>query len=227
MKFSFLTLFPDLCRAMMSSGVLGRGVSRGLLDVEAVNIRAFAGDTYGTVDDLPYGGGPGMVMKAEPIVKAVESLSLEAGSRLLLLSPRGRVFNQSLARELCAAPRIAFICGRYEGIDERVRLLLQPEEISVGDFVLTGGEAAALVIADAVGRLIPGVLGCSDSLSEESFSAEHGDLEHPHYTRPQNFRGLSVPEVLLSGHHGEVAKWRREQSEALTRERRPDLLAAV
>jgi len=232
MKISFVTLFLDVCRQMMLTGVLGRGIEKGIIGLEIVNIRDFAANRYGTVDDLPYGGGPGMVLKVEPVVKAVESIAIKGRGKRILLSPVGKTFNQKKAKELSSFEHLVFICGRYEGVDERVGQCLQLEDssyevLSLGDFVLTGGELAALAMADAVCRLVEGVLGKSESICEESFSTldGQGGLEYPHYTRPRTFRGISVPEVLLSGHHEQIKKWRQIQSQNMTRERRPDLFA--
>lgn len=209
----------------MNTGVIGRAVQEGIIEVECVNFRTFARDRYGTVDDTPYGGGPGMVLKVEPIVEAVESLDLGQAARLMLMSPRGAVFNQETARRLSGESHLVFICGRYEGIDERVREILQPEEISLGDFVLTGGELAALSVADAVCRLIPGTLGCAQSSVDESFSDAGGGLEYPQYTKPRVFRGHGVPDVLVGGDHGAVAEWRESLSREITQKCRPDLFA--
>ena len=220
--FDILTLFPDLCRTYCESSILGRAREKGLIDVRTVDIRDFAHDRHRTVDDSPYGGGDGMVMMAGPVLEALESLPTEPKGRVLLLSPRGRAFDQKMALELAGESRLTLICGRYEGIDERVSLLAGPEEVSLGDFVLTGGELAALCVVDAVARLIPGVLGGSDSAEADSFM--DGLLEHPHYTRPAEFRGLSVPEVLLGGNHRAIADWRRKESLRKTWLRRPDLL---
>jgi tRNA (guanine37-N1)-methyltransferase len=209
----------------MSAGVIGRGVDKGLLSFEAVNPRDFAVNKYGSVDDTPYGGGPGMVMRPEPLVEAVESVTRQGRSRLVMLTPSGAPFTQAKAREYSEMDHVVFICGRYEGMDERVKLCLDPEEISLGDFVLSGGELAALSVADAVGRLIPGVLGDYDSVREESFELQ--GLEYPQYTKPREFRGHEVPEVLLSGHHKAIQDWRRRQSQGLTAQRRPDLVTGL
>ncbi|MHB1162659.1 MAG: tRNA (guanosine(37)-N1)-methyltransferase TrmD, partial [Chloroflexota bacterium] len=194
---------------------------RGLLQIRVHNLRDFATGRHKVVDDYPFGGGPGMVMKPEPIFAAVESLRRE-GSRVVLMSPQGRLFRQAIAQELSQLPRLVLLCGHYEGVDERVRQRLVDDELSIGDYVLTGGELAAMVVCDAVSRLIPGVLGAGESTAEESFAA--GLLEYPHYTRPAEFRGLRVPEVLLSGDHARVERWRREQSLLRTLQRRPELL---
>ena len=225
MIFDLLTLMPDECAAYLNASILGRAQAAGLIEVRLCNIRDFAHDKHHVVDDMPYGGGNGMVMMAGPIVAALESLEVpEKGPEapVIMLSPRGRVFNQEMALYLARLPRIILLCGRYEGIDERVAELKVDMEISLGDFVLTGGELAGLSVIDAVSRLIPGVLGGEESAAKDSFS--NGLLEHPHYTRPAEFRGLKVPEVLLSGHHTNIEKWRFEQSLNITRLRRPDLL---
>lgn len=205
----------------MQTGVLGRGIDKGHLSVEAINPRDFAVDKHGSVDDTPYGGGPGMVMRPEPLVDAVESIKKCESSRVVMLTPSGVPFTQEKAREYSSLEQLIFVCGRYEGMDERVKACLQPEEISLGDFVLTGGELAALAVADATGRLIPGVLGDFESTREESFCLQ--GLEYPQYTRPRVYRGHEVPEVLLSGHHHAIRDWRNDQSKRLTELRRPDL----
>jgi tRNA (guanine37-N1)-methyltransferase len=225
MRIDILTLFPEMLRSPLAHSILKRAQDAGLLQVCLVDIRDFTDDLHRTVDDTTYGGGPGMVMKPEPIFRAVESLSSgpgEAGpERVLLMSPQGEPFNQARARELATHDHLAILCGRYEGVDERVREHLVTDEISIGDFVLTGGELPALLILDAVARLIPGVLGDGESSADESFSENL--LEYPQYTRPAVFRGWPVPEVLLSGHHGQVAEWRRRQSLLRTMISRPDL----
>ena len=227
MRCDILTLFPDIINAYLNEGILKRAQRQGLLEVRVYNIRDFTTDKHRTVDDYPFGGGPGMVMKPEPLFRAIESLKEDGESRrVILLSPQGRQFNQTLAEELSREERrIVFICGRYEGVDERVRIALVDEEISIGDYVLTGGELAALVIIDASARLIPGVLGCDKSMEEESFS--WGLLDYPHYTRPREFRGLKVPEVLLSGNHRQIWLWRRKEALRKTLKMRPDLLEKV
>lgn len=222
MKFTFVSLFPEMCEAALSVGVVGKAMDKGQLEFSSVNPRDFAVNKYGSVDDTPYGGGPGMVMRPEPIVDAVESLSIAPKAKVIMMSPSGKPFNQKAAREFSELDELVMICGRYEGMDERVKHCLQAEEWSMGDFVLSGGEIAAVAMADAVSRLVPGVLGDFDSTVEESFSDE--GLEYPQYTRPQNYRGHEVPEVLLSGHHQAIKDWRQRQSEQLTRQRRPDLL---
>lgn len=223
MKFKILTLFPEMFAGPLSTSIIGRGVESGLLAVELHNIRDYALDRHKTVDDAPYGGGAGMVMKVEPLTAALEAVRAKApGARIMLASPRGMPFTQAKAAELAKEEELIILCGRYEGIDERLMELFSPEEFSIGDYVLTGGELAAMVLVDAVGRLVPGVLGSNESTDEESFS--DGLLEYPHYTRPPEFRGLKVPEVLLSGNHREIARWRREQSLLKTAQVRPSLI---
>jgi len=201
--------------------ILQRARKTGLLDLRVHNLRDYTHDNYKTVDDRPFGGGPGMVLKPEPIFEAVEALA-EEGTKVILMSPTGRVFHQAVARELAGETKLLFICGAYEGVDERVRQELADEELSIGDYVLTNGSLAAMVVIDAVTRLLPGALGDDQSAVDESFS--HGLLEYPHYTRPAEYRGWKVPPVLLSGNHAEIEKWRREQAARRTQERRPDLL---
>jgi len=225
MLFQVLTTFPGMIEAVVGESILGRARERGLIQVEAVNLRDFTADKHRTTDDAPFGGGPGMVMKPEPVFDAVESLIARARGgkpRILLMTPQGRRFDQSMAEQLVSESHLMMICGRYEGVDERVREQLVTDEVSVGDYVLTGGELAALIVIDAVARLVPGVLGDESSSESESFSS--GLLEYPQYTRPAEFRGHSVPEVLLSGNHEQIRKWRRAQSLERTLRRRPDLL---
>lgn len=222
MIFDILTLFPEVCRQYCQTSILGRAAAAGLIDVRLTDIRDFAHDRHRTVDDAPYGGGNGMVMMAPPLVEALESLPAQPPAPVLLLSPRGRVFDQEAAREYSRLERLILVCGRYEGVDERFRRLKVDQELSLGDFVLSGGELAALAVVEAVSRLIPGVLGGEDSAARDSFS--DGLLEHPHYTRPPEYRGLGVPEVLTSGNHAAIDRWRREQSLGATRQRRPELL---
>jgi len=226
MRFDVFTLFPSIFEGPLQESILKRAIEAGLIDVRLHNIRDFAADKHHVTDDYAYGGGGGMVMKPEPIFAAVESV-LEISNYpspipIILLTPQGRVFNQDIARGLATHDRIALICGRYEGVDERVREHLATDEISIGDYVLTGGELAALVIIDVVSRLRPGVLGDPGAASDDSHAG--GLLEYPHYTRPPDFRGWKVPEALLSGHHAEIARWRRRQSLLRTWRRRPDLL---
>jgi tRNA (guanine37-N1)-methyltransferase len=221
-----VTIFPEYFTGPLDASLLGKARAAGVLDVQVRDLRTWATDKHRTVDDVPYGGGAGMVLKPEPFFAAVEALygSVEARPRTVLLTPRGRAFDQALARDLAAEPGLLLLCGRYEGIDERVHDALAHDQVSVGDYVLAGGEAAACVLIEAVTRLLPGVMGNLASVEEESFSA--GLLEHPQYTRPAEFRGMAVPEVLLSGDHARVAAWRREQAEEFTRRVRPDLHAA-
>jgi tRNA (guanine37-N1)-methyltransferase len=221
MKFTVVTLFPDMFAAPLAAGVVGKAIAAGLIEVAAVNPRDFTSDRHRTVDDTPYGGGPGMVMKPEPLVAAIEQAGA-GGAHRILLSPAGRPLDQARVRELAALPELVIVCGRYEGVDERVAELAIDEELSLGDFVLSGGEPAALALIDAVARHVPGVLGEATSTDEESF--EGGLLEYPQYTRPAEFRGMKVPEVLLSGNHQEIARWRDAQSLQRTQERRQDLL---
>ncbi len=223
MQFDVFTLLPEVFLPYLETSILQRARQRGLIDVRVHNIRDYTRDKHHTTDDIPYGGGGGMVMKPEPVFAAVESiLGREADCPVILLTPQGRVFNQTVAQELSKHERIALICGRYEGVDERIRNHLVTDEISIGDYVLTGGELPALIVIDAVARLLPGVLGDPDGATDDSHAS--GLLEYPHYTRPPEFRGESVPDVLLSGDHAKIAKWRREQSLLRTLERRPDLL---
>ena len=221
MRVDILTLFPGMFVGPFDESMLKRACEAGLLQLNLVDIRDFATDRHRTVDDTPYGGGPGMVMKPGPIFAAVEAVR-SADSRVILLSPQGRLFEQAMAIELSTLPHLVLICGHYEGVDERVREHLVDEELSIGDYVLTGGELAAMVVVDAVGRLLPGVLGAGESTVEESHSS--GLLEYPQYTRPAEFRGWRVPDILLSGNHAEIARWRRRRALERTRERRPDLL---
>ncbi|MEW6239462.1 MAG: tRNA (guanosine(37)-N1)-methyltransferase TrmD [Chloroflexota bacterium] len=226
MQFEVFTLLPEVFPPYLESSILQRARQRGLINVRVHNIRDWARDKHHTTDDVPYGGGGGMVMKPEPVFDAVESvLGPEGGCPVILLTPQGRVFSQTVARELSAHERIALICGRYEGVDERIRRHLVTDEISIGDYVLTGGELPALILIDALARLIPGALG--DPTGAEDDSHASGLLEYPHYTRPPEFRGWGVPDVLLSGDHGKIEKWRREQSLLRTMERRPDLLEKI
>ena len=220
MRIDVLTLFPELFPGPLGTSVVGRAFERGIVRFSAVNIRDFALDGRGTVDDKPYGGGPGMLMMAEPVVSAVESVK-EEGSLVILTSPRGRVFDQKLAKELAAREHLVIVTGHYEGVDERAIRLAVDMEISLGDFILSSGVLAAMAISDAVIRLLPGVLGDDESSVDESHSGNL--LEYPQYTRPTEFRGIRVPEVLLSGDHGRIAEFRQCERERLTRERRPDM----
>ncbi len=223
MKFYILTLFPTMFDGPFRESIIKRAVQEGLIEIRLHDIRAHATDRHKTADDAPYGGGAGMVMKVEPLAACIEAVKTERGnSRVLLTTPRGKPFRQGLARELAGEEALLIICGRYEGVDERVRELFVDDEVSLGDFVLTGGELAAMVIVDAVARLLPGVLGSAESAAFDSFA--DGLLEHPHYTRPAEFRGLKVPEVLLSGNHQEIAEWRRREALRKTIAVRPDLL---
>jgi tRNA (guanine37-N1)-methyltransferase len=221
MKIDVLTLFPAMFAGPLDESIIKRAREAGRLDLKIHNLRDYAHDRHKTVDDRPFGGGPGMLLKPEPIFEAVESLARE-NARVILLSPAGRMFNQAIAAELAQVPELLFVSGHYEGFDDRVREQLADDELSIGDYVLTNGALPVMVIIDAVTRLLPGVLGDDESAQEESFS--HGLLEYPQYTRPAEFRGMKVPEVLLSGNHGEIAKWRAEQARLRTKERRPDLL---
>ena len=222
MRIDVLTIFPGIFESPLRESLLGKAVEAGLLDVRVHDIRDSTTDKHRQVDDESYGGGPGMVMKPEPIFAAVRTLG-EGDKRLLLLSPAGRRLDQALVRELAGEPWLVLICGRYEGVDERVVEGLPAEEVSIGDYVLSGGEVPALVVIEAVTRLIPGVIGREESHERDSFGPE-GLLDHPHYTRPAEFRGMAVPEVLLSGNHAEIERWRREAALEKTRRNRPDLL---
>ncbi len=223
MHFDIFTLFPEMFQGPFSESILKRAQEQGLLSIILHNIRDATTDKHHVVDDYPYGGGAGMVMKPEPIFTSVESVH-QAGP-IILLTPQGRLFTQQIAQSLAQESRITLICGHYEGIDERVREHLVTDELSIGDYVLTGGELAAMVVVDAVSRLIPGVLGGSESTSEESHSGNL--LEYPHYTRPPEFRSWHVPDILLSGNHAQIARWRRKESLRRTRNRRPDLFAKL
>jgi tRNA (guanine37-N1)-methyltransferase len=226
MKFHILTLFPEMFAGPLSASIIGRGMENGHLGVELYNIRDYALDRHRTVDDAPYGGGAGMVMKIEPLTACLEEAVARApGAKVLIASPRGLPLTQKMAGELALEKELVIVCGRYEGIDERVRELFNAIEFSIGDYVLTGGELAAMVLVDAVGRLVPGVLGSTESAEDESFA--DGLLEYPQYTRPPEFRGLKVPDVLLSGNHREIARWRRRQALLKTVHSRPALLETV
>lgn len=221
MKIDVLTLFPGMFVGPLDESIIKRARESGKLDLRIHNLRDWTHDRHKTVDDRPFGGGPGMVLKPEPLFEAVEALANEK-TKVILLSPSGRKFDQSVARELAGGEHLLLISGSYEGFDERVREALAHDDLSIGDYVLTNGALPAMVIIDAVTRLLPGVLGDDESAKEESFS--QGLLEYPHYTRPAEFRGMKVPDVLLGGHHAEIAKWRHEQALKRTHERRPDLL---
>ena len=215
------TIFPAVVKGPLSESLLGRAIGAGLLDVRVHDLRGWTRDRHRSVDDAPFGGGPGMVMKPEPFFAAVESLDPERG-RVILTSPAGRLLDQALVRELSSEGHLTLLCGRYEGVDERVVDGLPAEEISIGDYVLSGGELPALVLIEAVTRLVPGVIGKEASHQHDSFSSGRL-LDHPHYTRPQEFRGMPVPEVLVSGNHGEIDRWRRDAAIEKTRRNRPDL----
>lgn len=223
---SVLTLYPEMFPGALALSLAGRALEAGTWSLEAIQIRDFAADRHRTVDDTPAGGGAGMVMRADVLAKAIDHASPDDDPRpRLLMSPRGKPLAQARVRELASGPGVVIVCGRFEGVDQRVIEARGLEEVSIGDFILSGGEPAALVLLDAVVRLLPGVMGNEASGEEESF--ENGLLEHPHYTRPREFEGRPIPDVLTSGNHKKVAKWRREQAEKLTAERRPDLLDAA
>ncbi|OXM15966.1 tRNA (guanosine(37)-N1)-methyltransferase TrmD [Paenibacillus herberti] len=236
MRIDVLTLFPEMFDGVFGASILGKARDKGIVSLNAVNFREYANNKHNTVDDYPYGGGGGMVLKAEPVFSAVEDLLRADGQldeqpdrtaaakapRIILMCPQGQPFTQRKAEELAAEDRLIFICGHYEGYDERIREHLVTDELSIGDYVLTGGELPAMVMIDSVVRLLPGVLGNESSAVTDSYST--GLLEYPHYTRPASFRGMEVPEVLLSGHHSRIDQWRREQSMLRTLQRRPDLL---
>src|SRR5262245_50545933 len=222
--FELVTLFPEMFDGLLATTVVGKAIAAGIVPVHRTNPRAFGLCNYRQVDDTPYGGGPGMIMRIEPIAAALDAIAAARGpSHRILLSPRGRRFDQAAARALAGRPRVTLVCGRYEGVDERVAALVD-DQLSIGDFVLAGGELGAAVVLEAVARLMPGVLGCGLSAGDESFSA--GRLEYPQWTRPAEWNGQAVPPVLLSGDHGEIARWRRRASARLTAALRPDLLAA-
>lgn len=221
MKIQILTIFPDVCKSVFSESILMRAQEKNLASLEAVDLRKWTKDRHRTVDDAPYGGGPGMVMKIEPIDLALSEMRSPA-SKVILLSPQGRQFSDSTARELARETDLILLCGHYEGIDQRVADHLVDDEISIGDYVLTSGVLPALVLTDAIVRLIPGVLGDAESAQQDSFSA--GILDHPHYTRPSEYKGWKAPDVLLGGNHAAIANWRREAALDATKKRRPDLL---
>jgi len=227
LRVDVITLFPEALESVLASSILGRAVREGRIEVARTNLRDFADDARGTVDDKPFGGGPGMVLMCEPMFRAVEHVRAmdERPAWVVLLTPQGRRLDQAKIRDLAGRERLLLVCGHYEGFDERIRTLAD-EEISIGDYVLTGGEVPALVVIDAVARLLPGVLGAEDGVREESFApgATGGGLEYPQYTRPREFRGMGVPEVLLSGNHAAIARWRAEEALRRTRQRRGDLL---
>jgi len=237
MRFDFVTIFPGMFEPLLAEGIIARGVKQGLLEARVWDLRDFASDKHRSTDDEAYGGGPGMVMLAEPVLRCVEAISGgqailpvpgQTGlsvPHLVMTTPQGRRFDQTVAKELREKNWLVFLCGRYEGFDHRVHDLLQPDEISIGDFVVSGGELPAMVMADAVGRMVEGVVGNTGSVEEDSFF--NGLLDYPHYTRPLELRGMGVPEILLSGHHEKIRKWRKEQALAATLARRPDLLASA
>lgn len=222
MRFDFVTIFPRMFDSLIAEGVIARGIKQGLLDVRVHDLRDYTSDKHRSTDDEAYGGGPGMVMLAEPVLKCVEAVG---GGHLVMTTPQGRVFDQAVAKELAAKDWLVFLCGRYEGFDHRVHEILQPDEVSIGDFVVSGGELPSMVIADSVGRMIEGVVGNAGSVQEDSFFS--GVLDYPHYTRPEELRGRRIPEILLSGHHENIRKWRREQALRATLAKRPDLLESA
>lgn len=230
LRIDFVTIFPKMFEPLLAEGVIARGVKQGLLEVQLWDLRDFATDRHRSSDDEAYGGGPGMVMLAEPVLRCVDAIVADGSAsgvtpHVIMTTPQGRVFRQPVVRELFEARWLVILCGRYEGFDERVREALRPDEISVGDFVVSGGELPAMLMADAVGRLVEGVVGNSSSVEEDSFYS--GLLDYPHYTRPEDVRGMRVPDTLLSGHHENIRKWRREQSLRATLRQRPDLLEAA
>ena len=226
MRFDVLSLFPEMFSGYLSQSVLRLAIERGLVDVRLHNIRDWSKDKHHSVDDRPFGGGPGMILKVEPVVECVEAVQAAEAppGRLVMLTPHGRRLTQAIVEQFASHARLVLLCGRYEGFDDRVRQILEPDEISIGDYVLGGGEVAAMVVIDAVARLVPGVLGHEESAKQDSFSGDDRWLEYEQYTRPREYRGLAAPEVLLSGDHNRIAAWRREQSLRRTRERRADLL---
>lgn len=227
MKIDIVTIFPEMVEAALAPGVVGRARQAGVLDIVVHNLRDFTTDRHRVVDDVPFGGGPGMVLKPEPMFEAVETLAAQRGTvdAVLLMSPAGTPFSQADARRLAGMKHLVVLCGRYEGIDERVHEHVATEEISIGDYVLSGGELPALVVIDAVSRLVPGVVGDEQSIEADSYSG--GLLDYPHYTRPAEYRGHKVPAVLTSGHHGEIRRWRRREALRRTAERRPELLESA
>lgn len=224
MKIDILTLFPEMFSAVLNASILGRAQEKGILQFGVHNIRDYSLSKHKTTDDYPFGGGAGMVMQCQPVLDCMAAVCGEARPRRIYMSPRGRTLTTELARELAGEEHLLILCGHYEGIDERILTQID-EEISIGDYVLTGGELPAMVLSDCVSRFIPGVLGSGDSAEDESFT--DGLLEYPQYTRPAEFQGMGVPEVLLSGHHANIEKWRRQQSLVLTREKRPDLFEKI
>jgi tRNA (guanine37-N1)-methyltransferase len=227
MRFDVLTLFPEMFSGYVSQSVLRRAIDAGKVDVQLHDIRDWSREKHQQVDDRPFGGGPGMVLRPEPVVESVEAVRSQTSEpgRLIYLTPQGRRLNQTIAEELAGHQRLVLLCGRYEGIDQRAVDILEPDEISIGDYILGGGEVAAMVVIDAVVRLIPGVLGDEESNRQDSFSGDPPLLEFPQYTRPREFREMEVPDVLLTGNHGEIARWREEQKQERTRTRRADLLS--
>ncbi len=223
MTFDVITIFPNFFDSPLKEGVLGRAIKKGLINVRIINLRDFTKDRHRTTDDRPYGGGPGMVMIPGPLKEAITHAKKDdKDATVILLSPRGKVFDHEIARRLSKKGHLILICGRYEGVDERIVKAFVDMELSIGDFVLSGGEPAALVVVDAVSRLVPGVLGKEESAREDSFAT--GLLEYPHYTRPKSFMGMDVPDVLLSGDHKKIERWRRKEALRITLERRPELL---
>ena len=230
LRFDIITIFPDFFREAIGYGIIRRARAAGLVEIKSYDLRQWTSDRHHVVDDRPFGGGDGMILKPEPLFAGVEALTgqsnrsdYQAGTRVILLSAQGQVFSQAFAQDLSeSASQVILLCGRYEGVDERVSEALATDEVSIGDYVLSGGEPAAMVVIDAVVRLLPGALGSETSALNESFS--EGQLDHPQYTRPPDFRGMKVPEVLLSGNHGEIERWRKEAALAKTRRNRPDLL---
>jgi tRNA (guanine37-N1)-methyltransferase len=227
MRFDVLTLFPEIFSGYVGQSLLKRAIERNLVDVRLHDIRNWTTDKHKKVDDRPFGGGPGMVIQVDPVVRCVEAMRQESPEpgHLVMLTPQGRRLDQRIVEELATQRRILLLCGRYEGFDERIRLLLNPDEISLGDFVLNGGEVAAMAIIETVMRLVPGVLGDEESSESDSFSGDERWLEGPQYTRPRVYRGMEVPEVLLNGNHEEIARWRKENSRQRTLQRRSDLLS--
>jgi tRNA (guanine37-N1)-methyltransferase len=223
MRIDFVTIFPQMFAPLLAEGVIARGIKQGLLDVRVHDLRDHTTDRHRSTDDEAYGGGPGMVMLAEPVLRCVEAI--DGTPHVVLTSPQGRTFTQAVAGELRAKEHVVILCGRYEGFDHRVHEALQPDEISIGDVVVSGGELPAMLMADAIGRLVEGVVGNAGSVQEDSFF--RGLLDYPHYTRPVELRGMRIPEILLSGHHENIRKWRKEQALRATRSKRPDLLATA
>jgi tRNA (guanine37-N1)-methyltransferase len=226
-KIDIVTIFPAMVRGALAEGIVGRAIAAGRLDVQVYDLRTFATDRHRTVDDMPFGGGPGMVLKPEPLFAAVDAIRAERGApgAVILTSPDGEQFSHRVAARLSGVEHLVVLCGRYEGVDERVRTGLATEALSIGDYVLSGGELPALVMVDAVARLVPGVVGDEESVARDTFA--RGLLDYPQYTRPAEFRGMGVPPVLLSGHHAEIERWRRREALARTLDRRPDLLERV